>query len=45
MKDSECSKEEAMIQSEKEFTDMLVDGSETPNNDIMVIEDCDTQKK
>lgn len=44
IKDSERSKEEAMIQSEKEFTDMLMDGVDTPNNDLIVIEDCYTGK-
>lgn len=44
MKNSEMSVEEAMLQSEKEFTEMLTDGVDTPHNDLMVIEDSDTQK-
>ena len=45
MENSEMSFEEAMIQSKKEFTEMLTDGVDTPDTELMVIEDTDTQKK
>ena len=44
MENSEMSLEDAMLQSEKEFTEILTDGMDTPDTYLMVIEDSDTQK-
>ncbi len=44
MNGSGLSLPEAMSQSEKEFMDMLDNGAETADNDLMVIEDRDTNK-
>ncbi|WP_455616983.1 GNAT family N-acetyltransferase [Eisenbergiella sp.] len=44
IKNSDKSLKEAQSQAEKEFSDMLKDGVDTKDNDLMIIEDCDAEK-